>query len=357
MDMGDIDKRSKGGRARAEKLSPEERSEIARKGAEGRWRADIQTVVCAGELKLGNVSIPCYVTEQGQRLISGRAMQDALRVVDNVPGKAERAGSRLTRLLNNKKLKPLIYKEKSADHFLPVRARWQGTVINGHDGEMLVDICEGMLEGRVQGKLNTPRQAIIAAQCELIMRGLAKTGIVALIDEATGYQHLRPADGLRTYFNQILRRDLVAWFKRFPDEFYENIYRLKDWTWPGMQKNRYSVVAHYTNDLIYERMVPGLKEEFDRRNPKDARGYRKIKNQQLLNDDLGDKLFSQQMFTVIALQRACINKTGNKWAQFKKMMDDVLPKRGSTIPLPFADVTDDDSSEPEPPSAQSPSAS
>ena len=185
----------------------------------------------------------------------------------------------------------------------------------------------------INGKLKTARQSIIAAQCELIMRGLAKTGIVALIDEATGYQNLRPADGLRNYFDQILKNDLAAWFKRFPDEFYENIYKLKGWDWPGMGKNRYSVVGTYTNDLVWERIVPGLKEELNERNPKDAKGNRRRKHHEYLNDEAGDKLFSQQMFTILALQRACLNKSGDRWNHFISMMDDILPKRGTTIDI------------------------
>ena len=320
------EQKKRSGRARAEALSPEVRSEIAKKAADTRWKAELPEVLCEGVLNLGVVSVLCYVTHDGQRLISGRGMQDALKLVDdNVPG--QKSGARLTRLLNNERLKPLIFKDKEMDHFSPIKVRWKGKIINGHNAEMLADICEGMLEARktMADKL-TSRQAIVAAQCELLLRAFAKTGITALIDEATGYQKLRPADGLRSYFDVVLRKDLASWFKRFPDEFYENIYHLKGWDWPGMSKNRYSIVGNYTNDLIYERMLPGLPAEFDRRNPKNEKGYRAGKNQQLL-DETGDKLFSQQMFTVIALQRACLNKTGDKWAKFMRMMDDVLPKK------------------------------
>lgn len=333
--MDDIKRpQSKGGEARAAALSPDERSEIAKKAATTKWDRSYPTVLLGAKLTLGGVEVDCYVTDDGERLIAGRGMQEVLRLVDNeLPESGQKPGSRLTRLLNNKTLKPLIYREKSRDHFEPKKRRYQGRLIAGFNAEMLVDICEGMLEARANGKLKTGRQATIAAQCELIMRGLAKTGIVALIDEATGYQNLRPADGLRTYFDQVLRKDLAVWFKRFPDEFYENIYKLRGWEWPGMGKNRFSVVAHYTNDLIYERIGPGLKEELERRNPKTLKGHRAHKHHQWLNDDAGDKLFSAQMFTVLALQRACLNKNGNKWNHFMNMMDDVLPKRGTTIPL------------------------
>lgn len=326
--------KSRGGKARAASTSPEERSATAKKAADSRWDKSLPTVLLGAKLTLGGVEVDCYVTEDGERLIAGRGMQEILKLVDeDLPQSGQKPGSRLTRLLGNKTLNPLIYKDKSQDHFDPKKRRYQGRIIAGFNAEMLVDICEGMLEARSKGALKTARQSIIAARCELIMRGLAKTGIVALIDEATGYQSLRPADGLRTYFDQVLRKDLAVWFKRFPDEFYENIYKLKGWEWPGMGKNRFSVVGKYTNDLVYGRIVPGLQDELEKRNPKNANGYRAHKHHQWLNDDAGDKLFSAQMFTILALQRACLNKTGNKWNHFMSMMDDVLPKKNSTIPL------------------------
>lgn len=336
------DKPANGGIARAAALSDKEKTQIAKMGAEARWHKEMPEILCDGKLPLGSLTLDCYVTVDGQRLISGRGMQEALRLVDEeVPLSGQKPGSRMTRLLNNKKLNPLIFKDKSPDHFLPIKARWQGRTINGYNAEMLADICEGMLEARkvFKGKLN-PRQTIVADQCEILMRAFAKVGITALVDEATGYQKLRPADGLRTIFDQILRKDLAAWFKRFPDEYYENIYHLRGWEWPGMSKNRYRVVAHYTNDLIYERMVPGLTEEFNKRNPKDAKGKRAAKNHQWL-DDPGDKLFAQQMFTVLSIQRACLKKAKDKWGSFMRMMNEILPKKGRAvqleIPLPDED--------------------
>jgi len=328
-----------GGRVRAQLLSRERRIEIARQGADKRWHGESPKVLCAGELKLGGVVIPCYVTVEGQRLISGRAMQEALRLVsEENPTGTEKPGSRLTRLLNNKKLKPLIYKDKSPDHFSPVLIRWQGRTINGFNGEMLADICEGMLQARAEGLLITARQEIVSAQCEVLLRGFARVGIAALIDEATGYQAIRPAEALKAYLETILKKELSPWLKHFPDEFYENIYRLKEWPWPGMSKNRYSVVGHYTTNVIYQRLAPGLQEEFEKLNPKDEKGKRKHKNFQWF-DEPGERLFAQQMFTVLSLQRAALRRSGNKWHAFLRMMDEILPKKGTTLPM-FPELED-----------------
>lgn len=326
---------SAGGEARAQLLSPAVKTSIAKKGADARWGDSIPEVIHSGVLELGSISVPCYVTIDGERLISGRGMQEALRLVDeDVPESGQKPGSRMTRLLNNKKLNPLIFKDKSPDHFLPKKVKFQGKVINGYNGDMLADICDGMLEARANGVALNARQEVIAAQCEMLMRAFAKVGIAALIDEATGYQTARPADTLKTYLESILKKELASWVKRFPDEYYENIYKLKEWTWPGMTKNRFSVVGKYTNDLIYERLAPGLKEEFELRNPKDAKGHRKNKHHQWFDED-GERLYAQQMFTVLTIQRSCLKKTGDRWAHFMAMMDDLLPKKGASLPLGF----------------------
>jgi hypothetical protein len=80
-----------------------------------------------------------------------------------------------------------------------------------------------------------------AQKAEILTRALAKTGIAALVDEATGYQRVRPQNALQEYLAHIIRKELAAWVKKFPDEVYENIYKLKGWRWPGMSKNRYRV--------------------------------------------------------------------------------------------------------------------
>ena len=124
--------------------------------------------------------------------------------------------------------------------------------------------------------------------------------------------------------------------KKFPDEFYENIYKLKGWAWPGLQKNRYSVVAHYTTDLIYRRLAPGLLEELERKSPRTESGHRPNKLHQWLTDDIGNPMLAQHMHSIIMFQRLAL-ASGFGWLRFVNMVDQVMPKRGNTLELPFPD--------------------
>jgi P63C domain len=93
------------------------------------------------------------------------------------------------------------------------------------------------LDARDADKL-TEHQKPIASACDFLIRGLAHIGIIALVDEATGYQEVRDRLALQAILDAYLRKELAAWAKRFPDEFYKQMFRLKGWQWKGMSINR-----------------------------------------------------------------------------------------------------------------------
>jgi hypothetical protein len=173
-----------------------------------------------------------------------------------------------------------------------------------------------------------------ARQAEILMRALAQTGIVALIDEVTGYEKVRPQNALQEYLALVIRKQLAAWVKRFPDEFYENIYKLRGWKWPGMSKNRYSVVAHYTRDLVFERLGPGILQGLEEKTPINDKGYRPNKMHQWLSDDVGYPLLAQHLHAIMMFQRLAL-ANGYSWKRFMQTVDQVLPKRGTNLDLPF----------------------
>lgn len=232
-----------------------------------------------------------------------------------------------------KNLKPFISKElevsSSQIEFKPLR----GYKAFGYPADLLPKVCDVFLDADKAGVILVGQRHIVE-RVQILIRGLAHVGIVALIDEATGYQEIRPYDALQKYLEMIVRKELAAWAKKFPDEFYENIYKLRGWIWPGMKKNRFSVVAHYTRDLIYERIAPGLLKELEKKSPKDQTGKRKNKRHQWLTGDVGDPMLAQHLHSIIMFQRLAISN-GYGWKRFITMVGKVLPKRGTTMELPF----------------------
>jgi len=164
------------------------------------------------------------------------------------------------------------------------------------------------------------------------MRGLAHVGIIALIDDVTGYQEIRDRLALQAILDAYLRKELAAWAKRFPDEFYQQMFRLRGWQWQGMSINRPSIVGKYTNDLVYERLAPGILEELQNRNPKDEKGRRPARHHQWLTQDVGHPALAQHLHAVIGFMRA-----STKWDQFYRLLQRAFPKKGQTIELPLGD--------------------
>jgi hypothetical protein len=165
---------------------------------------------------------------------------------------------------------------------------------------------------------------------------LAHVGILALVDEATGYQEVRDRRALQAILDKFLKKEFAAWAKRFPDEFYQEMFRLRGWQWRGMKVNRPSIVGHYTNDLVYERLAPGIRDELERRNPKDEKGNRSVKHHQWLTEDIGHPALAQHLYATIGFMRAAAT-----WDQFYRMMQRAFPKLNTTMLLPIPDVEGD----------------
>lgn len=327
---------SKGGKARAAKLPREERREIARVAARARWESDVPQASHEGELTVGDAKLKAAVLLNGMRLLSqgtflralGRsrtpkAGTGALSTVDGLPF-----------FLQLKELDPFISEDLRLST-TPVFFRTKrGAKAVGYDARLLPQVCEVYLRLRDSFKEEgrpIPRQFERFIQaCDSLMRGLAHVGIVALVDEATGYQETRDRLALQAILEKFLQKEFAAWAKRFPDEFYQQIFRLRGWEWRGMAVNRPQVVAHYTKDIVYARLAPGILRELEVRNPRDERGYRLGHHHQLLTQDVGHPALAQHLYAVIGLMRVATS-----WENFLAMLDTAFPKYGENYKFPF----------------------
>jgi hypothetical protein len=336
--------KAKGGHARAQALSPRERQEIARKAAEARWHSDVPQASHEGNLTIGNATIKAAVLPNGKRLLSqgtflraiGRSRTPkggtgALSTVDGLPF-----------FLQAEQLKPFI-SEELRESTTPVFFRdLTGKRAVGYDALLLPKVCEVYLRLRdsyqAEGREIPYQYAHIVQACDALIRGLAHVGILALVDEATGYQEVRDKRALEAILDQFLRKELAAWAKRFPDEFYRQIFRLRGWVWRGMKVNRPQIVAHYTNDIVWARIAPGILKELEARNPKNEKGNRKGRHHQLLTEDVGHPALAQHLYAVMGLMRA-----SRDWETFMALLDTAFPKFGDNYRLPFmVDLSSDD---------------
>jgi hypothetical protein len=325
---------SRAGKARMTKMTPQERSEVARAGAAARWaKADPgRDMLPKAEfgsddrpVRIGEMEMPCFVLEDERRILSAGGLQKSLGIAQ---GGSMRAGmSRIELFAAGKIINPFIGSEladrvRNPVHFLTPG----GKMAYGYEADTLVLLCEAVLSAR-DAKALQPQQMPIAHQCELVMRGLARVGIVALVDEATGYQKVRKRDALAKILEAYISKELLPWAQRFPLEFYEGIYRLHNWDdLDPASRSKPGYVGKLTNALVYERLPEGVLEELRTKNPVDTvTGRRRHKLFQYLSDDIGHPHLEKHLSKVIGLMQAA-----EDWPEFKRLFRRVFKVDDST---------------------------
>lgn len=287
-------------------------------------------------LRIGGAEIDCYVLEDETRVLSQRGLFKGLGVTRGGPrneNEPSNTGAELPRFASQKWLQPYIDSDleralKSPVFFQPPA----GHVGYGYPAEILVDICDAIIEADNQGATG-PRQDGIVGNALGLMRGFAKVGIVALVDEATGYQDMRARSALADILENFLTDYRQKWTKTFPEDFYRQIYRLRGWEWKPWSTRRPSVIAHWTDDFVYDRLAPGLTEELRNVNPTNAKGERLTKHHQWLNPEFGHPKLREHIAGVVALMRA-----SSSWDGFILALDRAYPKFGDTMQLPLDQV-------------------
>jgi hypothetical protein len=312
---------AEGGRARAEKLTAEERREIARKAAEARWGSEVVKATHGSPdhpLRIGQIEIPCYVLSDERRVITQQGVIEALGMAKG--GSSHKGGTRLAKFVSGSRLKEFVTQELIERTREPIKFQTPaGTIAFGFDAEILADVCEAVLEAKKKGILQA-QQEHIADRCWILYRGFARVGIIALVDEATGFQRDRARRALEEILERFISKELLRWAKRFPDEFYEQMFRLKGWKFNQIPSKRPLTAGKLTNNLVYQRLAPGVLEELKRITPRDDKGRLKHKYHQRLTEDVGHPRLREHLAAVIALMRA-----SDDWHAFYRSLNRALP--------------------------------
>jgi hypothetical protein len=334
--FGSSEAGKKGGRARAEKLTKEQRANIGRQGAIARWgEKPILQATHAGMVKFGDSEINCYVLEDGSRILSTRGVMMAL-------GRTWRgrkySGTELPVFLEAKNLSSFISQELKEVLTVVEFQIPNGKQAEGFSADLLRLVCETYLEAREAGVL-TKQQLPIAKQAEILIRGFAKIGIIALVDEATGYQRDRAVNELAKILEAFVAKEIQKWLPTFDLEFYELMCYLRGEPMERV-KARPPYFGKLTNNLVYQRLAPGVLEKLREVNPVTANGRRKNKHHQYLTPDLGHPKLKEHLAGVTAVMK--IAKMQNlSWIEFLKMIDKTHPKWQS-MPL-FDRLANEDS--------------
>lgn len=277
----------KGGAARAANMTPEERTASAKRAAAMRWAkppSELTAVVSLGALEgevmppddgsppspfakhrgfidLGGTPIEVYVLDTGDRVLSTRGAVKAMTGQD--------AGN-LGEYLSVQGLKDFIDKDlvlvETKEFFIP------GTQFKGRGltAEQFEAVLTGYVRALGAGALKTDRQREIATTCAILSTAFLRVGIIAQIDEATGYQYERAEDALQIKLRAFIADELRAWEKTFPDELWEQFGRLTNWK--GSLHQRPKWWGHLVMELIYDALDPDIAQYLKTNKPKPYHG-------------------------------------------------------------------------------------
>jgi hypothetical protein len=307
------------------------------KAAKARWDDSVPEATHTGELPIGETPIDCGVLPDGTRVLSQRAVGRALGRVHGGRDWRDQnetvgSGGRLPFFLSAGVLKPFISDELLAVASNPIQYRHgRGGIAHGISATALPMICDVWLKAREAGGLSGPQLAI-AKRAEILMRGLAHTGIIALVDEVTGYQKDRAADALAKILEAFIAKELQAWVQTFPRDFYEHMFRLRGLDYRSDSPKRPQYFGMLTNDIVYKRIAPGVLKELQKVTERYESGRPKHKYFQKLTSNIGYPKLREHLGAVVATM-----KLSDTWEDFIAKLDRISPRIGDTLPLDFGD--------------------
>ena len=294
-------------------MSKIENSHIGKVTHQGKWKV------------YDGLEIECYVTDKGIRLLSLRGTARALDINGN-------GGRALLRNLQSKWIQPYISDQLKEWILWATNEKIKqidvlfGPAIIPFKASLFVDICKAYIAANNDKALS---ESLMRTYYRLIllMTAFAKTGIDAMVDSITGYKEDKRKEELLKILKIYISEEFLEWTKIFPEEFYEQIFRLKKWgSFQKAGQKMPQVVGFYTNDIVYERLPDKVLVELKKKVRKSENGNNLVKLHQGLSKDYGVLHLERHLIAVIALMKA-----STCWEHFLEMLDKTYKRFGQSV--------------------------
>ncbi len=290
-----------------------------------------------GTLPIGNTTLSVAVLDNGMRIITQTDLFKAFgRPMRGSRDQTDQSMAKLPGLIDAKNLKPFI----SIDLIEVIKVieyeNLKGKKTQGYNAIILPLICEVYIDARTSIKdgksILTAKQIPNYEAAKILMRALYKVSIIALVDEATGYQYDREKFELQAILRAFISDDILEWQKTFHLGFYKEIFRL--WGVPFTAQNikrKPPFIGMLTNELIYKNLPKGsfVLKRLKEKTPKTEGGNYKVRLHQSLTP-FGKEELKKVLYSVESL--AVISESKPK---FKKLVQERYGQR--EIPFPEFD--------------------
>ncbi len=304
-----------GGRARALVLTPDRKREIAKKAAAARWGEKPISATHKGNFEKDfGINVDCYVLDDDQKtaVISQRGMGEALGL-----GKG---GSRLPAFIKGEKIAPYVGHELQAKLESPLvfQSPSLGTnqpisMVNGYDVTILIDICKAIVKAESDGRL-LERQAHIARQAHVILSASAKAGIKGLVYALSGYDATK--EQVIAAFKFYVREEARDYEKEFPDQLYEEWYRLYEI--PRPERNRPWKFKHLTVQHVYRPLARSKGKVFELTKQSRADSGERFKKLHQFLSEIGVKALRTHLGQLLGIAR--VSKDQNQYESFVRQL-------------------------------------
>lgn len=311
-DKKEQNSKAKGGIARANSLSKERRSEIAKKAAIARWGEKPPRATHKGNFKNEfGLDVECYVLgdENKTAVITQLGMGEILGLGSG--------GSRLPRFVFNKTMSEYLWpelREKLENpivFYIPIAGQPNGSGVkaNGYEAGVLIDICRAVTQAESDGKL-TKSQVNVARQSSIIVNASAKAGIENLVYALSGYD--RTKQEVIEAYKRYVADEAREYEREFTPELYEQWYRLY-----GLEKpvrGRPWAFKYLTIDHIYNPLARSEGKVFSlAKSLKNEKGDKQDKVHMFLSE-VGVKALRTQIGKITGI--AMVSNTREEYEKF-----------------------------------------
>ena len=247
-----------------------------------------------GVLPVGDEELPCYVLDDGRRVISRTGATTLLT--------ERKGGGNLEQYIRIQALQPYLSPEISEHMIEFIIPEIVNKTVRGLSADDFLDICKAYVRARDEGVLKTGSQVSIAIQASMFLSACSKVGLIALIDEATGYQYAREEDALKVKLKLYLEEEMREWEKTFPDELWMEFGRLT--RWQGSIQSRPKYWGKLVLELIYEYLDPDVIDWLRENKPPVRYGGHWHR---YYSENYGLKKLVQHIWMVIGIAKTCFS--------------------------------------------------
>ena len=263
---------------------------MSKKSTRKASKSNLPRSVAHGPVRLGGVTIYGHVLDDGRRVFSARDLVAALSgALGPKNAHFERSVAALQNVSGELNLGPRI------EFSIPGSPNGFGYPV-----EVFTAVCRAYVRADRAGTLHH-KQKPVADRAWAVLDALGDIGIIALVDEATGFQKQRAKTALQDALALLLRESAGPYQVLFSEEFFAEVARLYRITLRGKNK-RPRFFGWFIKHYFYEWLSPAMYAELCSRLPANDNGQRPGLMHPHLTDGARE-IFGRHQDTVVALMR------------------------------------------------------